>query len=71
LLLLKPQNDFDFTFVLHHLLAFGHFRQLLDINLSTETAAGTGGIGGATQLLESLQVFVGKSVGADGTERSG
>lgn len=44
--------------------------QLLDVDLGTQAAVGCGSLGSTGQLLESLDVLVGKGVGADGTERS-
>jgi hypothetical protein len=68
-LFLKPENDITFV-LFYNLLAFSLFRQLLNVNLSTETAVGTSCVRGTSQLFKSLQVFIGKGVGADRTERS-
>ena len=65
-LMLSLLSAFCFGFL--HLLAFSLFRQLLDVDLGSQTTTGGGSL--AAQLVKGLQVLVGEGVRADRAERS-
>jgi hypothetical protein len=56
-------------FLFLHLLAFGLFRQLLDIDLRGQATIGRDRLS-TSQVLEGLQVLIGEGVGANRAERS-